>query len=53
MPFMDFLTEDGFEKGPEELRAMFEAKKGKLAKPFIATCQKGVTTCHLTRGGGS
>uniref|UniRef100_A0A8D1B2G5 Sulfurtransferase n=1 Tax=Sus scrofa TaxID=9823 RepID=A0A8D1B2G5_PIG len=47
MPFMDFLTEDGFEKGPEELRAMFEAKKVDLTKPLIATCRKGVTACHI------
>ncbi|KAF0881522.1 THTR sulfurtransferase, partial [Crocuta crocuta] len=47
MPFMDFLTEDGFEKSPEELRSMFEAKKVNLAQPLIATCRKGVTACHI------
>lgn len=47
MPFMDFLTEDGFEKSPEMIRAMFEAKKVDLAKPLIATCRKGVTACHI------
>ncbi|XP_046502053.1 thiosulfate sulfurtransferase [Equus quagga] len=47
MPFMDFLTEDGFEKSPEELRAMFEAKKVNLEQPLIATCRKGVTACHI------
>ena len=47
MPFMNFLTEDGFEKSPEELRAMFEAKKVDLAKPLIATCRKGVSACHI------
>lgn len=47
MPFMDFLTEDGFEKSPEMLRAMFEAKKVDLSKPLIATCRKGVTACHI------
>lgn len=47
MPFMDFLTEDGFEKSPEELRAMFKAKKVNLAEPLIATCRKGVTACHI------
>ncbi|XP_066214399.1 thiosulfate sulfurtransferase isoform X2 [Saccopteryx leptura] len=47
MPFMDFLTEDGFEKSTEMLRAMFEAKKVDLTKPLIATCRKGVTACHI------
>lgn len=47
MPFMDFLTEDGLEKSPEMLRAMFEDKKVDLAKPIIATCRKGVTACHI------
>ena len=47
MPYMNFLTEDGFEKSPEELRAMFEAKKVDLAKPLIATCRKGVSACHI------
>ncbi|XP_026926639.1 thiosulfate sulfurtransferase isoform X2 [Acinonyx jubatus] len=47
MPFVDFLTEDGFEKSPEELRALFEAKKVNLAQPLIATCRKGVTACHI------
>ncbi|XP_048211891.1 thiosulfate sulfurtransferase [Perognathus longimembris pacificus] len=47
MPFMDFLTKDGFEKSPEELRAMFQAKKVDLGQPLIATCRKGVTACHV------
>ncbi|XP_006890216.1 PREDICTED: thiosulfate sulfurtransferase [Elephantulus edwardii] len=47
MPFMDFLTEEGFEKSPEELRAMFKAKKVDLTQPLIATCRKGVTACHI------
>ncbi|XP_007939818.2 thiosulfate sulfurtransferase, partial [Orycteropus afer afer] len=47
MPFMNFLTEEGFEKSPEELRAMFEAKKVDLQQPLIATCRKGVTACHI------
>ena len=47
MPFMDFLTEDGFEKGPEELRALFQTKKVDLSQPLIATCRKGVTACHV------
>ncbi|KAK1341577.1 hypothetical protein QTO34_017992 [Cnephaeus nilssonii] len=38
---------DGFEKSPEMIRAMFEAKKVDLAKPLIATCRKGVTACHI------
>ncbi|KAL4681289.1 hypothetical protein H8959_006766 [Pygathrix nigripes] len=47
MPFMDFLTEDGFEKSPEELRALFQTKKVDLSQPVIATCRKGVTACHV------
>lgn len=47
MPFMDFLTEEGFEKSPEELRAMFQAKHVDLSQPLIATCHKGVTACHI------
>ncbi|XP_037371117.1 thiosulfate sulfurtransferase [Talpa occidentalis] len=47
MPFTELMTKDGFEKSPEELRAMFQAKKVDLAKPIIATCRKGVTACHL------
>ncbi|KAK2121498.1 hypothetical protein P7K49_002884 [Saguinus oedipus] len=47
MPFMDFLTEDGFEKSPEELRALFQTKKVDLSQPLIATCRKGVTACHV------
>lgn len=47
MPFTDFLTQDGFEKSPEELRAVFQGKKVDLSKPLIATCRKGVTACHL------
>ncbi|KAB1270145.1 Thiosulfate sulfurtransferase [Camelus dromedarius] len=47
MPFINFLTEDGFEKSPEELCAMFQAKKVDLAQPLIATCRKGVTACHI------
>lgn len=47
MPFMNFLTEDGFEKSPEELRAIFQDKKVDLSQPLIATCRKGVTACHI------
>ena len=47
MPFMDFLTADGFEKSPEELRAIFQDKKVDLSQPIIATCRKGVTACHI------
>ncbi|KAG8511127.1 Thiosulfate sulfurtransferase [Galemys pyrenaicus] len=47
MPFTEFMTEDGFEKSPEELRAMFQAKKVDLSQPIIATCRKGVTACHV------
>ncbi|KAL6094244.1 hypothetical protein STEG23_022015 [Scotinomys teguina] len=47
MPFMNFLTKDGFEKSPEELRAIFQDKKVDLSKPLIATCRKGVTACHV------
>ncbi|XP_006885177.1 PREDICTED: thiosulfate sulfurtransferase-like [Elephantulus edwardii] len=47
MPFMEFLTEEGFEKSPEEIQAMFKAKKVDLTQPLIATCHKGVTACHI------
>ncbi|XP_020838173.1 thiosulfate sulfurtransferase [Phascolarctos cinereus] len=47
MPFTEFLTAEGFEKSPEEIRAMFKEKKVDLSKPLIATCRKGVTACHI------
>ncbi|XP_068938179.1 thiosulfate sulfurtransferase [Petaurus breviceps papuanus] len=47
MPFTDFLTTEGFEKSPEDIRAMFKEKKVDLSKPLIATCRKGVTACHI------
>ncbi|XP_038612341.1 thiosulfate sulfurtransferase isoform X2 [Tachyglossus aculeatus] len=47
MPFMDFLTEQGLEKSPEELRGLFREKKVDLSQPLIATCRKGVTACHV------
>ncbi|XP_067415105.1 thiosulfate sulfurtransferase [Emydura macquarii macquarii] len=47
MPFFKFLTEDGFEKSPEEIRSMFQEKKVDLSQPLIATCRKGVTACHI------
>uniref|UniRef100_A0A8C0HYI4 Sulfurtransferase n=1 Tax=Balaenoptera musculus TaxID=9771 RepID=A0A8C0HYI4_BALMU len=48
MPFMDFLMEDGFEKSPEELRAMFEAKEGGPREAHHRhVAEKGVTACHI------
>ncbi|XP_038612343.1 3-mercaptopyruvate sulfurtransferase [Tachyglossus aculeatus] len=47
MPFTDFLTEQGLEKSPEELRGLFREKKVDLSQPLVATCGSGVTACHV------
>lgn len=47
MPFTEFMTEEGFEKSVDELRAMFQATQVDLDRPIIATCRKGVTACHI------
>ncbi|XP_063796731.1 3-mercaptopyruvate sulfurtransferase [Pseudophryne corroboree] len=47
LPFPDFLTEDGYEKSPEELRRLFQEKRIDLLRPLVATCGSGVTACHI------
>ncbi|XP_068826384.1 3-mercaptopyruvate sulfurtransferase isoform X3 [Capricornis sumatraensis] len=50
IPFTDFLTEDGLEKSPEEIRRLFQDKKVDLSLPLVATCGSGVTACHVALG---
>ncbi|XP_050783053.1 3-mercaptopyruvate sulfurtransferase isoform X1 [Gopherus flavomarginatus] len=50
IPFLDFLTEAGFEKTPEAIRSLFQEKKVDLSKPVVATCGSGVTACHVALG---
>lgn len=50
IPFTDFLTEDGLEKSPEEIRRLFQDKKVDLSLPLVATCGSGVTACHVVLG---
>ncbi|XP_019370817.1 PREDICTED: 3-mercaptopyruvate sulfurtransferase [Gavialis gangeticus] len=50
IPFVDFLTEAGFEKTPEEIHNLFQEKKVELSKPLVATCGSGVTACHVALG---
>ncbi|KAM4687524.1 thiosulfate sulfurtransferase-like [Discoglossus pictus] len=47
LPFAKFLTKDGYEKSPSEIRHLFEEKGIDLNKPLTATCRRGVTACHL------
>ncbi|XP_063282573.1 thiosulfate sulfurtransferase-like [Pelobates fuscus] len=47
LPFTDFLTEEGFEKSPEEIQQLFKAKGIDLSKPLTITCRRGVTACQL------
>lgn len=50
IPFTDFLTEEGMEKSPEEIRRLFQDKKVDLSQPLVATCGSGVTACHVALG---
>lgn len=50
IPFTDFLTQEGLEKSPEEIRHLFQEKKVDLSKPLVATCGSGVTACHVALG---
>ncbi|KAG9469475.1 3-mercaptopyruvate sulfurtransferase [Eleutherodactylus coqui] len=47
LPFPSFLTQDGSEKSPEELRSLFQEKGIDLSGPLVATCGSGVTACHI------
>ncbi|XP_068111130.1 thiosulfate sulfurtransferase [Hyperolius riggenbachi] len=47
LPFTSFLTEEGFEKTPEELQRLFQDKGIDLRKPLTITCRRGVTACQL------
>ncbi|NP_001088417.1 thiosulfate sulfurtransferase S homeolog [Xenopus laevis] len=47
LPFTSFLTEEGYEKSPEEIRNLFQLKGIDLDKPLTITCRRGVTACQL------
>ncbi|XP_053577191.1 3-mercaptopyruvate sulfurtransferase [Bombina bombina] len=47
LPFPSLLTEDGYEKSPDELRLLFQEKGIDLSRPLVATCGSGVTACHI------
>nr|XP_004650334.2 3-mercaptopyruvate sulfurtransferase [Jaculus jaculus] len=50
IPFTEFLTKEGLEKSPEEVRRLFQEKKVDLSQPLVATCGSGVTACHVALG---
>lgn len=50
IPFTEFLTQEGLEKSPEEIRHLFQEKKVDLSQPLVATCGSGVTACHVALG---
>ncbi|OCT85562.1 thiosulfate sulfurtransferase isoform X1 [Xenopus laevis] len=47
VPFPSFLTAEGYEKSPDEIRRLFHEKGVDLSKPMVATCGSGVTACHV------
>ncbi|XP_040215371.1 thiosulfate sulfurtransferase-like [Rana temporaria] len=47
LPFTSFLTEEGFEKSPDEMQCLFQDKGIDLKKPLTITCRRGVTACQL------
>ncbi len=47
VPYRALLNDDGTMKGPDDLRAVFEAAGVDLAKPAITTCGSGVTAAIL------
>ncbi|XP_075040203.1 thiosulfate sulfurtransferase-like [Mixophyes fleayi] len=47
LPFTSFLTEEGFEKSPDEIQHLFKVKGIDLSKPLTITCRRGVTACQL------
>ncbi|XP_063796732.1 thiosulfate sulfurtransferase-like [Pseudophryne corroboree] len=47
LPFTSFLTSEGFEKSPDEIRNLFQEKGIDLSKPLTVTCRRGVTACQL------
>uniref|UniRef100_A0A8C5KXD6 Sulfurtransferase n=1 Tax=Jaculus jaculus TaxID=51337 RepID=A0A8C5KXD6_JACJA len=50
IPFTEFLTKEGLEKSPEEVRRLFQEKEVDLSQPLVATCGSGVTACHVALG---
>ncbi|XP_030711939.2 3-mercaptopyruvate sulfurtransferase isoform X1 [Lagenorhynchus albirostris] len=50
IPFTEFMTKEGLEKSPEEIRRLFQDKKVDLSQPLVATCGSGVTACHVALG---
>ncbi|XP_053324653.1 3-mercaptopyruvate sulfurtransferase [Spea bombifrons] len=47
LPFPSLMTEDGYEKSPDEIRRLFQEKGIDLSRPLVATCGSGVTACHV------
>ncbi|XP_053568900.1 thiosulfate sulfurtransferase [Bombina bombina] len=47
LPFSSFLSKEGYEKSPDELKRLFQEKGIDLTKPLTATCRRGVTACHI------
>ncbi|KAM8929948.1 thiosulfate sulfurtransferase [Pelodytes ibericus] len=47
LPFTKFLTDEGYEKSPDEILQLFKDKGIDLSKPLTVTCRRGVTACQL------